>query len=162
MVVKSDDFTRLHITDELSSDHIEGASFAGDHIAVTDTSYSQRVEAVLVPACVDTSSCHDHEGESTVNLIKSILDRLDTRQFPVDSLFLDEMGKNLGIRRRLEKAALVLKLVTKLSVIYDLTVVSHREVSRVVMEKKRLDILRSLASRIAVTDMTDGHPARKL
>ena len=72
------------------------------------------------------------------------------------------MGKNFSIRRRLEEASLVLKFITKLAVVYDLTVVGHSKISGIVMEKERLNILCSLAACVAVSHMTYGHLSWKI
>ena len=72
------------------------------------------------------------------------------------------MGKNFSIRRRLEEASLVLKFITKLAIVYDLTVVCHSKISGIVMEKERLNVFCSLAASITVPHMTDGHSARKI
>ena len=54
---------------------------------------------------------------------------MDSRQLPIDTLLLDKMRKHLGIRIRLEKASSVLKLLTQLSVVHDLTIVGQREIT---------------------------------
>ena len=87
------------------------------------------MESILVTACINTTACHHHKGECTIKHVEGILQRVYTRKMLVSSLLLDKVGKNLGIRRRLEQASLVFKFLTELMVIHDLTVVGHRKVT---------------------------------
>ena len=119
------------------------------------------MESILVTAGIDPSACHHYECECTVDLIQRILQCIDTRLVPVNTLFLDEMGKHLRVRSRLEKTSPVLEFFTQLLVVHDLSVVGQSEVARIVMKEERLDILSSVAAGIAVTHMTDGHVSWK-
>ena len=97
VMVESNDFTRLHIADILSSEHIESASLTCHHISFTKLTDSERMESVLVSASIDTASCHNHECKGTVNLIQRLLESIDTRQFTVNALLLDKMRQHLCI-----------------------------------------------------------------
>jgi hypothetical protein len=129
MMVKSDNLAWLHIADILSTKNLECTSLAGYHVTVTKLSESERMEAILVAASIDTTACHYNKGERTIKLVESILDCIDTREILVNALLLDKMSKNLSIGRRLEKASLVFKLSTKLVIINYLTVVCQSEIA---------------------------------
>ena len=87
---------------------------------------------------------------------------MDTRQILISPLLLDEVCKDLCIRRRLEKASPVLKFLTKLFIVYDLAVVRQSEIAGIMVKKERLDVLSSLAAGIAVADVANGHLTLKL
>ena len=73
VVVDSHDFTRLDVADIFGTHHVECTSLAGYDIAVTDLAKGKRVEAILVTTCIDTTSCHHHEGKGTIDHIQCIL-----------------------------------------------------------------------------------------
>ena len=80
----------------------------------------------------------------------------------VTHLFLDQVGEHFAVRSGLEKTALVLQVVAQQIRVDDIPVMGQCEITRVMMEQKRLYILRSAATGRRITDMTDGHIARKI
>jgi hypothetical protein len=129
MMVESNDLTWFHIADILCTENLECTCLAGYHITVTKLTESERMETILVAACIDTTASHYDKGERTIKLVESILDCIDTREILVNTLLLDKVSKNLSIGRGLEKASLVFKLRTELVIIDYLSVVCKSEIS---------------------------------
>ena len=69
-----------------------------NNVAITKFADGERMESVLVTACIDAASCHDHKGECAVKHIECILERVDTRLILVDALLLDKVCKHLSVR----------------------------------------------------------------
>ena len=65
--------------------------------------------------------------------------------------------QDFTVGRRLEKAALVLKLLPEKSIIHEIPVVRQSKISCMMAEKEWLDIFQTPASCRGITDMSYGH-----
>lgn len=97
VMIEGDDLTWLDVTDVFCTEDIECAGLAGYHIAVSKSSYRQRMEAVFVTAGIYTAAGHDKEGEGAFEHIEGYLEGFDSRLVLVYALFLDEVGKDFCV-----------------------------------------------------------------
>ena len=157
MVVDRDHLARLHVADKLRPHDAERAGLAAEDIAVADAPDGQRPEAVLVPHRINPVVGHHHKRKSPFNHIQGLHDRDDSRAVPFDRLLLDEVGQDLAVGCGLEKAAAVLQVLSQLRGIDHVAVVDKGEVTAVVPEEKRLDILDAATAMGGVAHVADRH-----
>lgn len=158
-MVDGDDLAGGHVAHELRAQHVEGARLARYDPAVAQTADRQRAQSVLVAAGIDAVGRHDQEREGALEHVQRIDDGEDAGPVAEPGLLLDQVGQNLAIGRRLEEAALVLKVVAQEFRIDDVPVVRHGEIARIVTEKERLHVLDAAASGRRVAHVADGHVA---
>jgi hypothetical protein len=99
MVVNCHNLTWLNIADILSAQYVKGTCLARNHITIAQFRERKRVEAIFVTTSINSASGHDQAREGSVKHIERILKRIDTWLILINSLLLDKVGKDLGIRR---------------------------------------------------------------
>ena len=161
MPVDRNDLAGLYVTHEFGTHHLESTGFAADDIAVSQLADRKGPQTVFVTAGIDAVSRHHQKRERSFEHIERLDDRIDTGPVVVAYLLFDKMGEHFAVRSGLEKTALVLQVVAQQIRIDDISVVGQCEITRIMMEQKRLYILRSAASGRRVADMTDSHVTRK-
>ena len=159
-MVNGNHLARVDVTDELGADGIERAGLAGHHISVAQLGDGERMETVLVAACIDTVGSHNHQRERTLNHIERIDDVGNA--VLLGGILLDKVGKQLAVRCGLQQASAALQIETQLLGVDNVTVVSQSKVARIVMECKGLDILHTAHVGGRITHMSDGDIAGKL
>ena len=96
-------------------------------------------------------------AKARFNHIQGLHDRDDSRAVPFDRLLLDEVGQDLAVGCGLEKAAAILQVLSQLGGIDHVAVVDKGEITTVVPEEKRLDILDAATAMGGVAHVADRH-----
>ena len=159
VVVYGDNLARFHVPDVLCPDHAERTGLAADYVSVTEPSERKRPQSVFVTAGVDAVLGHYQECECAFYHIEGLHYRENPRGLALERVLLDEVGENLAVGGGLEEAAPVLEIFAELDGVDQVAVVGQCEISGIVPEEERLDVLDSAATGGGVADVAHCHAA---
>ena len=154
--VKADDLAGADVTHEGRPHDLEGAGLAADHIAVAELAEAERLDTVLVTACINAVLGHDHEGEATLHHVECMDDIADA---VLVRALLDQVRQEFAVGIGLEDGAMLLEVILYLLGIHKVTVTRHSEVAGTVMEEDGLDVVQSFLGGIGILNAADTQVA---
>ena len=153
-LVKRHHLARLHVSDELGSNKVEGAGLAAYQKRISKTAQGQRLDAMLVTCCVYAVLGTYEEGKTSLHHVEGF-ENIGNPVLAV--MFLNEVAKQLGISAGLEKAALILQIQPQSVSIYYAALAGNGKVTLVLVEKQGLYIAKTSFGLVCILSGSYAH-----
>src|SRR5258707_13070692 len=150
IIINDDHFTGFDFANELRMNQVESASLRSQHKCVFQLAKNQRPKAERIPNADDLLFTKEHKCESTVNLTQCCKD-----------IFLvsragEQVQNDFAIDSSLENRSPRFQLFSENSSVYQITVVSDRQLSSGAVDHDRLRVFQIAGSSRGLWNVTDG------